>query len=413
MFAIPRRFGRIVGMLPRIALMLALLLASFAAVAPAMAAAVPVLAHGYKMAGDDSRVRIVLYFDREPQLHSFLLRAPYRLVIDLPGARFGIDPGDTSARGLISAVHYGATDEGTSRIVLVSKGPFEVEKLDVVANESSPGYRMVVDLVATSPVNFDRALAKQAKMTLAAQSTAKDDRLGEPRKAENKRFTVVIDPGHGGIDGGAKGVSGTLEKSITLAFGLELRARLQQDGKYDVYMTRDDDTFLRLDDRVRVAREHDADLLISIHADSIHVRGIRGATIYTVSDRASDAESAALAARENLSDQLAGMEVDDENHEVSDILMDLIRRETHAFSMRFARSLVGELSHSIELINNPHRYAGFRVLKAPDVPSVLLELGYLSNAKDEAELRDPEWRGKAIDSIVGAIDQFAAARIGG
>ena len=153
-------------------------------------------------------------------------------------------------------------------------------------------------------------------------------------------------------------------------------------------MTREKDEFLRLDDRVRIAREHEADLFISIHADTIRLKGIRGATVYTVSEKASDAEAQALADRENLSDQLAGIEIEEENHEVADILIDLIRRETHSFSMRFARSLVGELSTTVGLINNPHRFAGFKVLKAPDVPSVLLELGYLSNAKDEEQLQE-------------------------
>jgi N-acetylmuramoyl-L-alanine amidase len=138
---------------------------------------------------------------------------------------------------------------------------------------------------------------------------------------------------------------------------------------------------------VRIARQHEADLFISIHADTIRLKGIRGATVYTVSDKASDEEAEALAIRENLSDQLAGMEIENEKQEVADILVDLIRRETHNFSIRFARSLVGEFSNTIGLINNPHRFAGFRVLKAPDVPSVLVELGYLSNPKDEEQSR--------------------------
>ena len=177
-------------------------------------------------------------------------------------------------------------------------------------------------------------------------------------------------------------------------------------------MTRETDEFLRLDDRVRIARQHEADLFISIHADTIRLKGIRGATVYTVSDKASDAEAQALADRENLSDQLAGIEIEEENHEVADILIDLIRRETHGFSIRFARSLVGELSTRVGLINNPHRSAGFKVLKAPDVPSVLVELGYLSNAKDEEQLLSAEWRGKAAASISNAIALFASAKGG-
>ena len=189
----------------------------------------------------------------------------------------------------------------------------------------------------------------------------------------------------------------------------ELRDRLRADGRYNVFMTREKDEFLRLDDRVRIAREHEADLFISIHADTIRLKGIRGATVYTVSEKASDADAQALADRENLSDQLAGIAVEEEDHQVADILIDLIKRETHSFSMRFARSLVGELSTTVGLINNPHRFAGFKVLKAPDVPSVLLELGYLSNAKDEEQLKNAEWRGKAAASISKAIEKFATS----
>ena len=157
---------------------------------------------------------------------------------------------------------------------------------------------------------------------------------------------------------------------------------------------------------------HEADLFISIHADTIRLKGIRGATVYTVSDKASDAEAAETAHRENQSDTLAGIQLDEENPQVADILVDLIRRETHTYSVKFARSLVGKLSNTVELINNPHRSAGFKVLRAPDVPSVLVELGYLSNAQDEERLKSADWRGKAADRIIDAISLFAQAKAG-
>ena len=307
-------------------------------------------------------------------------------------------------------VRYGGLNEGTSRLILTAKGPFAVDKVDVVANENGQGFRLVADISASSDREFDQALADQAQTTGSTVSTTKGDRVVKPVTDPGKRFTVVVDAGHGGIDGGAEGLNGTIEKTITLAFALELRNKLAKTGKYDVYLTRDTDEFLRLDERVRIARQHEADLFISVHADTINRKGIRGATVYTVSDKASDAEAEATADRENLSDTLAGIEMNEENHEVADILVDLIRRETHTFSVRFARSLVGELSPAIELINNPHRSAGFKVLRAPDVPSVLVELGYLSNAKDEEQLRNPDWRDKAADRIASAIALFAAAK---
>jgi len=367
---------------------------------------------GFKMAGDATRMRVVLQFDREPEPRWLLLRGPHRLAIDLPPTRFAFQTKDMKARGLIREVRYGALGDKGSRIVIATKGPFVVENVAISANEDGDGHRMSFEVVAAPEKAFEAALAEQAQTTASTVTVPKGDRLGQKGGAD-KPFTVVIDPGHGGIDGGAEGTSGAVEKDVTLAFATDLRAKLQKETGYRVFLTRDADVFLRLDDRVRIARQYDADLFISIHADTIRLKGIRGATVYTVSDKASDADSQALADRENLSDQLAGIEIEDENHQVADILVDLIRRETHSFSMSFARTLVGELSSTVGLINNPHRYAGFKVLKAPDVPSVLVELGYLSNPKDEAQLTNPEWRAKAADAIARAVGLFALAKTGG
>ncbi len=377
------------------------------------AADAPLQALSYKMAGDAAHMRVVIGFDREPDVRWFLLRAPNRMVIDMPATRFSLDPKDVKARGLVKHVRYGTVEDGASRLVLIGKGPFAVDRFDILRNEDGEGYRVVADLSASSDKEFEEALAVQAQTTGSTVSAGKGDRVGTPAPAASPhRFTIVIDPGHGGIDGGAESSGGTIEKSVTLAFAKELRDKLAKSGTYDLFLTREGDEFLRLDERVRIARQHGADLFISVHADTIRLKGIRGATVYTVSDKASDAEAQALADRENLSDQLAGIEIDNDSQEVTDILVDLIRRETHAFSMRFANTLVGQLSDTVSLINNPHRYAGFRVLKAPDVPSVLIELGYLSNPEDEAQLLNPDWRDKAAQSIANAVALFAAAKAG-
>ncbi|RWA70095.1 N-acetylmuramoyl-L-alanine amidase [Mesorhizobium sp.] len=369
-------------------------------------------ATGYKMAGDATRTRIVMTFDREPDVKWFLLRGPDRLVVDLPRTRFALDAKDVKPRGLVRAVRFGDQGQG-SRLILTGKGPFAVDKLDVLKNDDGSGYRIAIDMSAASEREFDEALANQSLTTGSTVSADKGGRVGTgPISAPGHRFTVVIDPGHGGVDGGAESAGGTVEKNVTLAFATELRGKLAAVGKYDVYMTRENDVYLTLDDRVRIARQHEADLLISIHADTIAVKGLRGATVYTLSDKASDPEAQALADRENLSDQFAGMKIEDDNKEVTDILIDLIRRETHGFSMSFAHTLVGQLSTSVGLINNPQRSAGFKVLKAPDVPSVLVELGYLSNSKDEAQLLSADWRGKAAQSITNAVALFAAAKAG-
>lgn len=369
----------------------------------------------YKMAGDATHMRIVMNFDREPEPKWFLLRSPYRLVIDLPESDLVIPPRELKPRGLIANVQYGELEKGVSRIVVVGNGPFGVDRVDVLPNEDGVGYRLVADIGAVSDPEFEAALATQAQTTGSTSTAPKTTRVGEASPVAAKPFTIMIDPGHGGVDGGAEGPNGMAEKEITLAFARQLKERLQAVGSYKVELTRDSDVFLRLDDRVRIARQAGADLMISIHADTIRVKGMRGATVYTLSDKASDAETQALADRENLADTLAGVELPSEDQAVSDILIDLIRRETHTFSGKFARLLVGELTPSIGMVNNPHRSANFRVLKAPDVPSVLIELGYLSNSEDAERLTSPEWREKAADSIANAVQGFVGGlqRAGG
>lgn len=392
---------------------LAGLLLALLAFAPASLAGEVVQAHGYKMAGDASRMRVVVHFDREPELRWLLMRDPHRLVIDLPETEFRFDEAELARRGMVEEVRYGNLGQGRSRVILSFDGPFAVERFDLIENEESAGVRLVADIAATSEAAFESAMAEQIEVTGATQTAPKSDRLGQREETRTRPFRVVIDPGHGGIDTGAEGVSGTMEKTITLAFALELKKKLDEEGQIDAFLTRENDLFLRLDERVRIARQHEADLFISIHADAIRLKTLRGATVYTVSDKASDAEAAAKAIRENLADEIAGIEIEEEHQEVADILVDLIRRETQSFSIRFARSLVSELSGAIGMIpKNPHRFAGFRVLRAPDVPSVLLELGYLSNTEDEEQLRDPEWRARAADGIAAAIGFFAAARQG-
>lgn len=380
--------------------------------AQAAAASDALVAHSYKMAGDAARMRLVVHFDKEPDLRWFLLRDPHRLAIEMPEAEFRFEGEDLSPRSMVTAVFYGNAGPGHSRLILSFDGPFAVEKFEILKNETEPGFRMVADIGAASEEAFQSAMAEQIEIT-GATVAAKSDRLHKQVERQTRPFRVVIDPGHGGIDTGAAGVSGTVEKTITLAFSLELKKKLEEVGGLDVFLTRDRDLFLRLDERVKIARQHEADLFISIHADSIRQKSVRGATVYTVSDKASDPEAAAKAIRENLADEIAGVVVEEEHQEVADILADLIRRETQGFSIRFARSLVEELSSAISMIQtNPHRFAGFRVLRAPDVPSVLLELGYLSNAQDEALMRDPEWRAKAASGIAAAIGYFAQARQG-
>ncbi|MEZ5841708.1 MAG: N-acetylmuramoyl-L-alanine amidase [Hyphomicrobiales bacterium] len=222
---------------------------------------------------------------------------------------------------------------------------------------------------------------------------------------------IVVDPGHGGIDSGTVGASGSIEKSVVLEFARVLKAELEESGAYRVLMTRDDDTFVALGDRVKFAQEHHAALLISVHADSLSDDDFRGATVYTVSDKASDDQAAALAEKENRADIVAGLAFDDAEGDVADILYELTQRETRTFSVGFARNLVGELKSAIKLVNNPHRSAGLRVLRAPDVPSVLVELGFLSNVHDEKLLASDEWRKRTAAAVGEAVRGFFSRRV--
>ncbi|MBA8842902.1 N-acetylmuramoyl-L-alanine amidase [Ochrobactrum sp. RH1CCR137] len=368
----------------------------------------PLAALTFRMAGDDLRTRIVVMFDREPKLSTLLLDNPHRLVVDLPETRFGFDEKSLEPRGLVSRVRYGLVGKGRSRLILTLRGPFKVEDLRVLKNESASGYRLVADIVATSDREFADQLQGRKEIT---SSTDRDEKPVEAASQNGtaRPFTIMIDPGHGGIDSGAESLSGIKEKDLTLAFGQELRDRLAQDKNIKVLMTREDDTFLRLSERVRIARQHEADLFISIHADTINQHDIRGATVYTISDKASDSVARAMAERENKSDTLAGA-APEEQPEVTDILLDLTRRETHTFSLSFAEKVIHSLQGQVNLINNPHRFAGFQVLRAPDVPSVLIEIGYLSNAEDEKLISNPEWRKKLADRLAIAIKAFEALK---
>jgi N-acetylmuramoyl-L-alanine amidase len=225
-------------------------------------------------------------------------------------------------------------------------------------------------------------------------------------KARDGMAVVVIDPGHGGVDPGATGVSGIYEKFITLAVARELKVALERSGRYRVHLTRDRDVFIRLRDRVAIARQYGADLFISLHADAVQNPQIRGLSVYTLSQNASDNEAQTLAEKENKADLIAGIDLSHESADVAGILIDLAQRETMNRSAGFAGELVDEVGHDLDLLDNTHRFAGFAVLKAPDVPAVLVEMGYLSNDEEERNLRQPQYRGRLAKSIAKAVDRF-------
>ena len=380
--------------------------------APLTQSAMFPVATDVRVAGDDRQTRFVVDLTQKIDIATFTLADPYRVVIDLPQVTFKLPAqAGEHGRGLIKAFRFGLIMQGGSRIVLDAKGPVRVDKAFTLAAVDGQPARLVIDLVATDRASFMRNIAMQeGSPHIASKSPAP-----APEPAGDAKPLVVIDPGHGGIDSGTKSGTGQDEKDIVLAFGLMLRDKLEKTGKYRVAMTRSDDTFIPLTERVQFARARKASLFISIHADSIpRSEGqAEGASVYTLSARASDAEAARLAETENKSDVIAGVDLTSEPNDVANILIDLAQRETKVFSLQFARDLVGEFKNSTRLHLHPLKSAGFIVLKAPDVPSVLVELGYMSTKGDLVHLMSPEWRSRTADSVAHAVDAFFAPRVAG
>ncbi len=373
-----------------------------------LAGATPTATDG-RVVGDDSRTRFVLDLSGEVDLSAFTLADPYRVVIDLPEIDFRLPTGTgASGRGLVSDWRYGQFAAGRSRIVLDVTGPVKIDKAFVLPAVENQPARLVLDLLKTTTAAFEDDLRKSQLARDGANEAPvqKADQLPPPDRSKREKPLIVIDAGHGGVDSGTISASGVMEKDIVLAFAKKLQERLEQTGKVAVLLTRTDDTFLPLGARVQFGRDHAADLLLSIHADSEHEGSVRGATVYTLSDKASDREAAALAAKENASDLIAGLDLQKEADGVTDILVDLTRRETRNFSAAFANGLVGDLASTTRMIKNPRRSAGFQVLRAHDVPSVLVEIGYLSNDQDEKLLTSDEWRSRVADAVTQAVLRF-------
>jgi N-acetylmuramoyl-L-alanine amidase len=365
-----------------------------------------------RVGGDENQTRFIADMSRKVDLRVFTLADPYRVVVDIPQVLFRLPPkiGETR-RGLVNAFRYGLIMQGGSRIVLDVIKPVRVEKAFMLEPAEGQPARMVLDLVPTDRESFLRALKPDNKTPPPPEAVRKPE---APEKAD-PRPLIVLDPGHGGIDNGTKAASGESEKALVLDFALQLRDQIEKAGKYRVAMTRTDDTLVPLAERVRFARARHASLMISIHADALKKTDgeAQGATIYTLSDTASDAEAARLADAENRADVIAGIDLSSEPDNIAGILIDFAQRETKLFSLHFARTLANELKTVARLHKHPLKSAGFKVLKAPDVPSVLLELGFVSNQQDLKMLTSGAWRARTVASTVQAIDTFFTTRMAG
>ncbi len=362
----------------------------------------------------DDRTRLVLELSDPVNLRAFALANPDRVVIDMPEVswRLGAPP-RPSGFGAIKSYRYGLFRAGNARMVIDLNQPVSVSDSLVLPPSAGFGYRVVIDLFPTTRPKFDANAgwpadlrkretdAERLASMIAAQQTP-------PARAAGKKI-IVLDPGHGGIDSGTVGVNGLMEKDLALAEGLILARVLRARG-YSVFMTRDNDTFVPHRQRVSVGRTHKADLFISLHADSHPDPSTTGLSIYTLSDGRSDREAAALAKRENQSDIIAGVDLSGSNNPVAPILIDLAQRDTVNKSSRFATTAIKQLSGVTDILaRRPHRSASLAVLTAPDVPAVLMELGFLSNAHDARQMNTEAWRARVAEGIADAVDaQFSA-----
>jgi N-acetylmuramoyl-L-alanine amidase len=386
------------------------------------------IASGVRIAGDGQRTRFILDLDHKIDVRAFALADPDRVILDVPQVNFQLPAGAGQVgRGLIRAFRYGLVMPGGSRIVFDLNGPARIENASVLDAANGQPPRLVVELSAIDQASFrqslkaegvkadDKAPLRPALGDTSATGTVVADAGGPTSggEATDTRPVIVLDPGHGGIDNGTVARSGEAEKALVLDFAMALREQIEKAGKFRVVMTRSDDTFIPLAERVHIARSQKAALFVSIHADALpRAEGnAEGATIYTLSDRASDAEAGRLAEAENRADAIGGVNLTDEPTDVADILIDLAQRETKTFSNQFARLLADELKGATRLHKHPLKSAGFRVLKAPDVPSVLIELGYVSDKGDLSHLVSDTWRVRTANSVSRAVAMFLGRRV--
>jgi N-acetylmuramoyl-L-alanine amidase len=379
-----------------------------AAAQPAPGAQTRVRATAVRIASYNNATRFVVELSGFVRFKIFTLANPYRVVIDLPRLDWRIRSGRPKRRGrLISAFRHGVFSRGANRIVIDLRRPAAVVGAVVAPPRGRyRRYRLIVDLKPATRTAFLKNLRPRREARQRRQSK----RIPRKSGRRNTRPVIVLDPGHGGIDPGTTGRRGTREKDAMLQVARVLRRQLLATGRYRVIMTRNADVFLRLRKRIRIARRAGGDLFISLHADSIGRKGFRGASVYTLSERASDKEAAALARKENKADIIAGIDLGGESGEVRNILIDLAQRETMNRSVRFARLLVGSMSRQVRMVSRSLRFAGFAVLKAPDIPSVLVEMGYLSNRADESLLRSARHRAKVARAMLRAINRYFARR---
>jgi N-acetylmuramoyl-L-alanine amidase len=379
------------------------------AAAAAKTKQVPVIL-GARIGEHSDRTRFVVEVSDPVKTRIFTLADPDRVVVDMPEVLWRLESAERpSGKGLVKSYRYGLFRPGNSRFVIDLNGPATVGDPMVMPPQDGYGYRIVFDLKPTTQTKFASAAGWPADLRSknnVVVSTAPPESLPQPPAA--KRI-IVLDAGHGGIDSGTISPTGLQEKDLVLDEAKRVARALESRGTYIVHLTRDTDIYIPLRGRVDIGRSYKADLFVSLHADSNPDPNVFGASVYTLSEEGSDKEAAALAKKENQSDIIAGVDLSGEDDSVSSILIDLAQRDTMNRSSRFASAAVSSLGHATDILpRQPHRSAAFAVLKAPDVPAVLIELGYLSNASDSRQMATDRWRDSVAEAIAKAIDRHFA-----
>lgn len=365
-------------------------------------------------------VRLVVDLSDKTDASVFRLNNPSRLVIDFNKTTFGRKaPQKIPAADFIKNVRTGQPNAKTARLVLELPSASLTEKHFLIPpSDGNKNWRFVMDLtgpaaaVSSSKPQENNSKPVSQKKNPSVREPSRLSEITPPARPDvgltpikKTKKVIVLDPGHGGQDPGAISRSGKYEKNITLAMARETR-ELLEDAGYKVVLTRDKDKAIPLRGRTVIAHQADGDLFISIHADSAKDRNARGLSVYTISEKASDVEAAALAERENKADILLGLDLTGYNSDVSNLLIDLAKIDTMNQSALFAKSLVAEMKRETTLVPNAHRMAGFAVLKSMNTPAVLLELGYLSNRQEEKLLQKKSYRKELGIAVVRAVDAY-------
>ncbi|MEM7198339.1 MAG: N-acetylmuramoyl-L-alanine amidase, partial [Pseudomonadota bacterium] len=344
--------------------------------------------HDLRMGQHNKQVRLVLETSQKMPFRVFTLENPARLVIDIEFAKWTIDTVEKT-HPLIQNFRAGLFQPEITRIVADLASPIETKNVFMLPPDANHGARLVIDMLPTPNTKMRLRLHESEDWQDEELQLTRDGaetnvpNPGQHAQLDAQKPLIVLDPGHGGNDPGAIAITGLHEKVVVLRIAKLLKRKLEETGKYRVLLTRDRDVYIPLRQRFKKAEDHGADLFLSLHADSIKKHHVRGASVYTLSETASDKEAELLASRENRSDLVAGVQLDDYDDTVAQVLFDLGQRNTMQESAHFAEMVVQSLSNqNIAVLSGAHRFAGFAVLKSPKIPSVLIELGFLSNSEE-------------------------------